>query len=180
MNKFLKNEHGMTLVELLAAIIIGAIVSFFIFQFLYKGMENTKIIQTENFLRDEADIIISRFVKELYTTKQSHIVRLSSLEGSYLEVTNDITKCPKNEDGSWAINSECENTLYKIGFITNDSDTSIIYNDERYTVQNNNITISSASYISGDPDTTSLYEIHLELEATHKKGNDIVKKKDVF
>ena len=56
----------MTLVELLAAIIIGAIVSFSIFQFLYKGMENTKIIQTENFLRDEADIIISRFVKELY------------------------------------------------------------------------------------------------------------------
>ena len=78
------------------------------------------------------------------------------------------------------INSECENTLYKIGFISEDSGMSIVYNDDYYSVQNNNITLLPTSRISGNPADTSLYKIHLELEATYKRGNDTVKKTMTF
>ena len=123
LNKYIKNQNGLTLIELLATIVILAIVSTLIFSILVKTLETNQNIQQETMLRDEADLIISKFIKTLYTTNQSHIVR--NISNQYIEVTNDLSKCKRNDDGKWIITSECEKTLEPIGFKTENSTTSI-------------------------------------------------------
>ncbi len=89
----MKHQHGLTLIELLATFVILAIVFTLIFSILMKALEANRNIQQETMLRDEVDIIISKFSKTLYTTNQHHIVRNTS--NQYIEVTNDLSKCKK-------------------------------------------------------------------------------------
>ncbi|TQR38480.1 prepilin-type N-terminal cleavage/methylation domain-containing protein [Lysinibacillus sphaericus] len=174
LNKYMKNQNGLTLIELLATIVILAIVSTFIFSILVKTLETNQNIQQETMLRDEADLIISKFIKTLYTTNQSHIVR--NISNQYIEVTNDLSKCKKNDDGKWIITSECEKTLEPIGFKTENSTTYIHFKKEKYKVQNSNIKISENSKITGNPIVESIYTINLKLQIIKKRsGNDQTK-----
>lgn len=69
----IKNERGMTLVEVLAVLVIGAIFLIIITQILFFGIrayENTKV---EADLRDEADIIMANLIREIYVLKTSEI-----------------------------------------------------------------------------------------------------------
>lgn len=174
LNKYIKNQNGLTLIELLATIVILAIVSTLIFSILVKTLETNQNIQQETMLRDEADLIISKFIKTLYTTNQSHIVR--NISNQYIEVTNDLSKCKKNDDGKWIITYECEKTLEPIGFKTEDNTTYIYFKKEKYKVQNSNIEISENSKITGNPIVESIYTINLKLEIIKKRsGNNQTK-----
>lgn len=174
LNKYIKNHNGLTLIELLATLVILAIVSTLIFSILMKTLETNRNVQQETILRDEADIIVSKFIKTLYTTNQSHIVR--NISNKYIEVTNDITKCQKNDDGVWKITSECQNTLEPIGFKTEGNTTYIYFKKEKYAVQNSGIEILDNSEIIGNPLTNSIYEINLNLKVIKKRsGNDQTK-----
>lgn len=174
LNKYIKNQNGLTLIELLATIVILAIVSTLIFSILVKTLETNQNIQQETMLRDEADLIISKFIKTLYTTNQSHIVR--NISNQYIEVTNDLSKCKKNDDGKWIITNECEKTLEPIGFKTKDNTTYIYFKKEKYKVQNSNIKISENSKITGNPIAESIYTINLKLEIIKKRsGNNQTK-----
>ncbi|MGE7092978.1 type II secretion system protein [Lysinibacillus sp. NPDC048646] len=175
MNKYIKNKNGLTLVELLATIVILAIVSTLVFSILMKTIETNHNIQQETILRDEADLIISKFIKTLYSTNQNQIVR--NINNQYIEVTNDLTKCQKTEENEWIINTACEKTLEPIGFKTEKNITSIYFKSEKYSVQNSNIKILEGSEISGDPSNESIYGIDLKLEITKKRsGNNHPKK----
>lgn len=74
MNKLLQKQNGMTLVELLGAIVIMGIITALTFPILLGGMKTTKDIQKETMLRDEADYLMAAVIKELYTTKESEII----------------------------------------------------------------------------------------------------------
>ncbi|MEK4128307.1 type II secretion system protein [Solibacillus sp. FSL W8-0474] len=158
MSKIIKNNKGLTLVELLAAIVLIIIVSAFVFRLLYSGIDTTNKIRTESFLRDEADIIISRFIKEIYSTKQSHIIENT---GSYLEIAKDISKCTKDDVGNWLRNSNCE--IYKVGFLKEGDIMTLVFKNGIYKIQNSSIQINDDSFIDGNPKETSLYKISLSL-----------------
>lgn len=169
LNKYIKKQDGLTLLELLATIVILAIISTLVFSMLIKTIETNKNIQQETKLRDEADLIISKFIKTLYSTNQNHIVRNTG--NQYIEITNDSSKCKKTEDGTWIINNSCIQTLEPLGFKTENNITYIYFKNEKYNVQNSGIRISNKSKIIGDPVIDSIYEINLELEITKKRSN---------
>ncbi len=168
LNKYIKNHYGLTLIELLAGLVILAIVSTLTYSILVKTLETNRNVQQETMLRDEADIIVSKFIKTLYTTNQNHIVR--NISNQYIEVTNDITKCQKDDNDIWIITSECQNTLEPIGFKTEGNNTYIYFKKEKYAVQNSGIKISDNSEIIGNPATDSIYEINLKLEVIKKRS----------
>lgn len=181
LNKLLKNQKGLTLIELLASVVLISLISIFIFSIVGKAIENNRVIQHETMLRDEADIIVSKFIKTLYSTKQSHIIR-NTTDGpgnSYIEVTDDLEKCQK-KDGNLITEAACEETLKPIGFKTTNGVTKIHILDEEYVVSHSNIKIISSSSINGDPESTSTYEIDLKLEITHKRGNKDFSKEMTF
>lgn len=181
LNKLLNNQKGLTLIELLASIVIMAIISIFTFSLIAKAIENNRVIQQEATLRDEADIIVSKFIKTLYSTKQGYIVRNTSDEkGSYIEVTDSLEKCQKDEDGNFIINPACFDTLKPIGFITDGKETKIRILGEGYSVSQKNIQILPNSKVNGDPTKTSIYEIELHLKITHKRGTKETTKEMTF
>lgn len=182
LNKHQKNERGLTLVELLASIVLLSIISIFLFSIVTKTMENNRIIQQETMLRDEADIIVSKFIKSLYSTKQGYIIRntTNSTGNSYIEVTNDLGKCQKNEEGVLIDKNACDRTLKPIGFKTVNGVTSLYILDEQYSIAHPNIKILSTSHIKGDPNNTTLYEVNLTLQITHKRGNKEIPKQKTF
>ena len=182
LTKLLKNQKGLTLIELLASVILVSIVSILIFSIATKAIENNRVIQQETMLRDEADIIVSKFIKTLYSTKQGYIIRnkTDGVGNSYIEVTNDLTKCQKDEFGNLITEPDCNSTLKPIGFKTTGGVTKIHILDEEYTVSQKNIEILSSSKINGDPNSTSVYEINLQLKITHKRGNRLLPKEMTF
>ncbi|UQZ33816.1 hypothetical protein C2I18_09930 [Paenibacillus sp. PK3_47] len=70
MKKFAKaaaRQHGFTLIELIAAISLFAIVAGIIGSVTMFGFKSYQKITVENKLRDEADLVMSSIITELYT-----------------------------------------------------------------------------------------------------------------
>lgn len=184
LNKLLKNQKGLTLIELLASVVLISIISIFIFSITTKAIENNLVITQETTLRDEADIIVSKFIKSLYASKQGYIVRnVTNANESYLEITNDLEKCKKDDNGNWVFDAagQCRATLKPIGFKTTNGVTKAYYvnishTPEEYAVQQRNIELLSTSKIVGNPADTDIYEIILDLKITHKRGNKEITK----
>ena len=181
LNKILNNNKGITLLEVLATLVITSIIGIITINVFMKGSESARNINIDSQLRDEADLIMSKFIKTIYTTNQNTIVH-RNFEGnnSYIEVTSDLTKCSKDEEGKWKIDTVCEATLKKIGFITANGKTTVSFKNEEYNLQNQNIQILPESKISGDPSTASSYEILLVLEEKTKYGNKTITQKKIF
>lgn len=166
------NNKGLTLIELLAVIILMSFVSIFVFSLIVQSNETTREVQIESNFRDEADLIVSKLIKTLYETKQTHIIENQSGVGySYLNITNDPSKCKRDENtGKWAIDATCRNTFEKVGFETVGNITKLILKSENYEISNKNITILKDSKINGDPITANSYEIVLKLEYMSERG----------
>lgn len=177
LNNYIKNEKGLTLVELLASVILLSIISVFVFSIIIQAIDTNREVQQKTALRDEGDIIVSKFIKTLYSTKQEDIVRTN---GKYIEVTNDPTKCTKDDSGNWIEDSTCSATLEKIGFEKINGVTTITFKNEKYSTTNKNVKILEESAINGDPKKDSLYEIQLKLEITQKRGGKETKKQMEF
>jgi Tfp pilus assembly protein PilE len=190
LNRKYQNENGLSLVELLAVIVLIGIVTIILFSMTTKAIENTRIISQETVLRDEADIIVSKFIKTLYSTRQDHIIYNITTSGgnSYLEVTNDLSKCRRDENGKFldtngnVLNNDtlCKPTLKPIGFKTENGITIIHISNETYKVSNNNIQVLPTSKVNGSPEETSIYEIELNLSITHTRGNKQTTKEMTF
>lgn len=76
--RFIKNNQGITLVELLATLVIVSIVGTLTYSVLFQGYSNYQRIQVESELRDEADLIMSSFIKEVFLLKNSEITVVSN------------------------------------------------------------------------------------------------------
>lgn len=81
--KKLKNEKGVTLTELLAAIVLAAIIGIIGYNILFSGFSTMERVKTEAALRDEADLIMASFIEELYTKKMPEIQFHHSEDGNY-------------------------------------------------------------------------------------------------
>lgn len=75
MNKAL-NEKGLTLVEILAVIVISSIIMIFAGSLIVQSMKNQERITAEAQLRDEADIVMAKLMKAIFTLKESEIDRV--------------------------------------------------------------------------------------------------------
>lgn len=73
MNKLLRTENGITLVELLATIVLVSLIGTLTYNILFQGFSNYQRISAETELRDEADIIMSTLIKDLFVAKKSEV-----------------------------------------------------------------------------------------------------------
>ena len=191
-------EKGITLVELLATLVIATIISLFLFNIIATAMENNRVIQQENMLRDEADLIMSKMIKALYSTNQNAIINntttkdesnilvsspttctvlpnniyknSSTCQNSYLEVSTNVSKCTKNELGDLINKNECIATLKPIGFSTESNVTKTYILDEIVEPSISAIKILPTSKVLGDPSNTNNYEVILHLEITQRRN----------
>jgi len=67
------NEKGITLPEVLASIVIAAIVGTLAYGILFSGIKANERVKAEAQLRDDADLIIAWFIQDLYTLRLSEI-----------------------------------------------------------------------------------------------------------
>ena len=73
MDKRVQTEAGLTLIELLGAIVILVIITGLTFPILINGLKTATTIQQEVKLRDEADYLMAAMLKEMYVMKESEI-----------------------------------------------------------------------------------------------------------
>lgn len=175
LNRKLYNQNGLTLIELLAVIALTAIVSTLLFSITTKALETTKFINQETVLRDEADIIMTKFFKTIYSLKQEQIAlnEIESKNGTYthyLYIANNLSTCERDEKGILKNKETCKNTSFPIGFETKNGITKIKLLNEEYEIGNKGIQINSKSKIIGNPEDTTLFEIELILNLINKRG----------
>lgn len=192
--RFLNNK-GLTLIELLVVITFISIISIFLTSITVRSLEITDEVRIESAFRDEADVIVSSFIKALYQTNSAHIAeKVENDKESYLKIVRNPEACPNNS-GKWDISNEQDCDVRLLGFKTDDSDPSnkVTYlylmdvKDEGisrkhipYQVLNKNISIHEDSKIKGSPDSNHIYEIQLVLEYTCKRGGKDVKQRMTF
>lgn len=167
------NEKGLTLIEVLVASVLFAVIAVFVASLIIKSNETTNEIQIETKFRDEADLIMSNFIKTLYETKQSNIISFENTsDKSFLNVTNDPTKCQRDQNGN--LPSQCNNTLEKIGFLTEGGKTKLYLKNQEYVLSDENISILSDSKIIDNHDGS--YDITLKLQyKSVRGGNEVLK-----
>lgn len=71
----LRNNKGLTLVELLVVIVLASVIIISTTSIFISASKNNARIMQEIKIRDEADYLMSLFVKEFYTLKKSDIVK---------------------------------------------------------------------------------------------------------
>ncbi|WP_188385161.1 PulJ/GspJ family protein [Ornithinibacillus halotolerans] len=135
------NEKGVTLVELLAAIVITAIIGVIGYSVLASGFSTYDRVKEEAKLRDEADLIIATLINELYPLKQSEIKELHvGGTDSYLVLKEDNAK---------------------IGFFNNN----VIVRNREINLSDNTIRLATGSQIREIGEGSGRYEIKLILES---------------
>lgn len=67
------NEKGISLPELLAAIVLTAIIGAISYMILFTGLKTSERVQVESQLRDEADLIMTHLIEDLYTLHTNDI-----------------------------------------------------------------------------------------------------------
>lgn len=92
----MNKEKGITVVELLAAITITSIIGIVAYSVLFSGFSTYDRVKAEAELRDEADLIITSFINEMFTLKSDEIDNedgniTNTANGSYLQL-KDGTK----------------------------------------------------------------------------------------
>lgn len=135
-----KNERGLSLVELLAALVITVMIGLIAYGILFNGFKTYERVKIEADLRDEADLIMAELLSDLFILKQSEINTSSSTD-KYIAL----------DDGGI------------IGFV----DGEVHFEDgSTYTITNDSIKISDDTKIVEDKDEEGLYKITLTLEWT--------------
>lgn len=87
------DEKGITLPEVLASIVIAAIFGTLAYGILFSGIKANERVQAEAQLRDDADLIMTWFIQDLYTLRLSEINRMHFPEDAnpnnyYIETTS--------------------------------------------------------------------------------------------
>ncbi|MDR7073146.1 prepilin-type N-terminal cleavage/methylation domain-containing protein [Fictibacillus barbaricus] len=92
-NKIL-NEKGLTLIESLLSLVLFSIIGTAVYFVLMNGLNTEKKIYTETLIRDEADLVMSQIINELYTAPVSKVTDISTTSQnllSYKKTTNSTT-----------------------------------------------------------------------------------------
>lgn len=81
----LKSEHGFTLIEMIAALTLFSMIVGIISMVTMFGFRSYHKITIENALRDEADIIMSTIINELYTYAPESVINTTNINGITLK-----------------------------------------------------------------------------------------------
>lgn len=88
----MNNQKGFSLVELLAAIVIFSFVIIFATSLLLNSLKSYSNISSDTILRDEADLIMSNLIREIYTSKDSEIKFIeNTISNNYYFTFKDST-----------------------------------------------------------------------------------------
>ena len=87
------NNAGVTLVELLATLVLVTIISVSLFSMIANAIDNNRVIQQDNLLRDEADLMMSKIFKAIYSTNQTSIIHNTSLNDESNILTSTPSTC---------------------------------------------------------------------------------------
>lgn len=123
MKKYRLNSSGVTLIELLATLAIVGIIAGLAFSIFFQGLSSYERIKMEAELRDEADVIMSNFIKNIFTLKESEIDSLT-------------TVCSNNSPNSYIKLSE-NGISYNTGFFNNQ----ILINNVPIILQSNKVSL---------------------------------------
>jgi len=123
----LKNEHGLSLVELLAVFVILGILSTIAYTVIFSGYKAYDRINVESDLRDEADIIMAELISDLYTLKESEIANTPTSSQPFFELKNG--KKIGFDGGKVLLKAKTTNSLHS-GKIKLHDDSKIMEEDE--------------------------------------------------
>lgn len=93
--KRLKKDEGVTLIELIAALSLLAVVLGMIYSVAVFGFKSYHKISVENSMRDEADILMSSIITKLYTFAPDRVIR-DGADGTGIILQKDVV----DSDGS--------------------------------------------------------------------------------
>jgi prepilin-type N-terminal cleavage/methylation domain-containing protein len=81
---YINNNRGITLIELLAALVIFSIISSILYNVLFSGMNQFIRINSDTLIRDEADITMTQFMNHLYLAKKAENITIPN--GSMVKI----------------------------------------------------------------------------------------------
>ena len=146
----MKNEKGLTLVEILAAVMITSVISILVFSILVNSLKTYEKTLDQNALRSEADYIMSYLLKEIYSTKNPKLVpQKEPKKDSYLEIQTD-------------------QGVQKIGFIHNATTNQLEIKIKEQTLQISNSKIKLNNNSRIEDNTPGVFTIHLILDLNGK------------
>lgn len=159
----LKNNKGITLLEVLAVLVLTILIFALATPLLIGGINRYNDIQTEMVLRDEADLIMSKFFLEIYTLKESEIKKLS---WTGISNTNNNYYIEYDRQNLNPTTNVTEIKTYILGF----KDNQLYFKDEPYQFSNSSVQLSQNTKFSmiekiGDNN----YRVTLELYNSKKK-----------
>ncbi len=147
-SKFL-NQRGLSLVELLATLALMSIITVLAFSVLMNGIRASDNIKKEVALRNEADYLMTSFIRDLYTTKESEI---------------SATRLPEKDTTNFYLQSV---TGKKTGFINN----KIIIANITQQISDPQIILMPSEIKKIDTD--GQYEITLKLKMTGDRPKEM-------
>lgn len=140
------NQRGITLVELVATLAIVGMVGTLAYAVLFQGYANYERVQAETKLRDEADLIMANFVRELFVLKSNELEEspscLNGAPGSCVSVT-------KEDSGeSYFVGFQQDNASSDVAIVRNEEIR--FYNDDVQLVPNRRADSMVNNSISSD------------------------------
>lgn len=139
-----ENEQGLTLVEVLAVLVISSLIIVLSGSLIVGAMKNYERTSIETNLRDEADIVMSILLKDLFVLKESE-VNSDACPPIDLETQNSSTCDLIVKDDPFTPNI--------IETITFDGQ-SVITRKDHYTVSDNDVKISNQQLIYNKQDNS--------------------------
>lgn len=127
LNHKIRNENGITLVEVLATLVIMSIIGALAYTILFQGYSNYNRVKIEADLRDEADIIMANYISDFYTMKKTETKLSNTCVNGFVNSSVLVTKST--------------GTLYKTGIINKE----IIVKDQPILSSNSNVKFKPVS-----------------------------------
>lgn len=156
--KILTNNKGITLVEVLAVLVLTAIIGVLLYTVLLSFLKAEKDVTTDAILRDEADYYMSSFINYIYTLKESNLC------GSLITSSNpstDSSSYIKTKDAT----GNCTSNSPITGFYLQDSKLALYINGTKLNQQNDKIEIDNSSKLEK---VNNVYKITLTLHYNGK------------
>lgn len=92
LNRKIKSESGVTLVEVLATLVIMSIIGTLAYSLLFQGYDNYNRVKIETELRDEADIIMANYISDFYVMKKTETKLSNTCVNGFVNSSVTVTK----------------------------------------------------------------------------------------
>lgn len=85
------NEKGLTLIESLLSLVLFSIIGTVVYFVLLNGLTTEKKIYTETLIRDEADLVMSQIIDNLYTATNTKVKAVTGQQNMLIYQINNNT-----------------------------------------------------------------------------------------